>query len=201
MATYRDYIPRKDADFDHWAKNFVDMVVKLTRGLIPVWTHIPTLRVTDLISAYHDWHAAYEATLVPHTPAVTMKKNEERAKTEHIYRTFKDHYLDFDEVTDAQRRDLGLHLRDTHYSPFGKPKTVPLIGKLEAIGGCRFRLYFKDEKSERSRAIPPGCNGCLLKYLLSEEPIEDKELLTFPPLTHHFSCIILDAFPFMPSGY
>ena len=178
MAANHDYIPRKDADFDHWAKNFCEYTVQMTSGTPPVWTHIPPDRVTSLVLSYRAWSAAYEATLVPHTPAATTRKNDQRAETKHVFRAFKEQYLDFNEVTDEQRRNAGVPIKDKHPTPYEKPETFPLITKLEAIGGCQFRIHFKDEKAEKSQAILPGCNGCLLTYILSDDPVEDKNLLT-----------------------
>ena len=177
MARHHDYIPAKDADFDHWAKNFADYAVQMTTGSPPEWTHIPAARVTGIVSSFRTWHAAYEATLVPHIPAATILKNEERKKTEHLFRNFKEQYLDFEEVTDAQRVNAGVPPKDTIPTPYEKPETVPLITKMEAIGGCQIRLHFKDEKAEKSRAVLPGCNGCLLTYTLADDPVEDKSLL------------------------
>ncbi|MDR1411807.1 MAG: hypothetical protein LBI91_06355, partial [Spirochaetaceae bacterium] len=65
MAQKQDYIPSRDADFDHWFENLKNYVVGKTGA--GIWTHIPPERLSALIGAYDAWRAAYEKTLGAHS--------------------------------------------------------------------------------------------------------------------------------------
>ncbi|MDR1576558.1 MAG: hypothetical protein LBS37_11180, partial [Treponema sp.] len=77
-----DYIPDKDSEFNNWIVNYTHQVHQNTSGTSPVWTHIPAADVLKLVNLRGAWSNAYEATLAPHSPALTVAKNEARAAVE-----------------------------------------------------------------------------------------------------------------------
>ncbi|MDR2794077.1 MAG: hypothetical protein LBB61_10525 [Treponema sp.] len=164
-------IPRRDADFDGWLVNLTGYVDdKVTSG---VWTHIPAEKVTALKAHTAAWHAAYVKTQGPHTPVDTEVKNDARKAAEGFVSQFIAQYLMFDPVTNEDRTAMNLPNGDKTYSPIGKPKTRALITKLKPLGGFEVEIYFQDESTPKSRAIPYGDNGCLLNYTWGPEKVMD----------------------------
>jgi hypothetical protein len=115
------YVPEKEADFDAHYHNVVEYVLAKVMPATPEWTHIPKPTAEALAADYMAWHTAYEATLVPHVPAVTNVKNKALKKSKKALSEFKTRYLLFDPVTDADRLAMGIHIRDTHPTPSGVP--------------------------------------------------------------------------------
>jgi hypothetical protein len=204
MTHKGDYIPSRDADFGGWFENLVNYVTEKTGGSSPVWTHIPQSAVGGLSAAYTAWHTAYEKTLGAHTKVDTEAKNDARKAGEALARPFVQQYLMFPPVTDEDRTAMGLHNRDTTSSTITAPQTRALITDIRTIGGYQVKIWFRDEATPKSRAIPYGCNGCLLNYAWSKERITDvsalKEtqlmtrspwVITLPPeaQTAFFSCV------------
>lgn len=105
--------PAGDADFNLWYKNVMQIVSIKSNGANPEWTHIPQDAVASIENQYQEWYTAYAACLVPHIPSVTTAKNDARAVSEKFIRRFKKLYLDSDFVTNAERVDMRLPLRDT----------------------------------------------------------------------------------------
>jgi hypothetical protein len=175
--TNRGSIPTGNAAFDGWFRKLRDGVVEKTTGPSPEWTHIPSEKVTMMVGHYDTWHVAYEKTLGPHSPVETAARNERRKEAEAFLRPFIAQYLMFDPVTDEDRLNFGVHNRDTHRTPIGKPKTRALITGLKTLGGFRVELRFEDESTPGRRAIPYGYNGCLLRYAWGPEKISDHNAL------------------------
>jgi hypothetical protein len=175
MAHTQDYIPTRDADFDGWLANLTSYVDDKTSS--GGWTHIPADRITTLKQHTVKWHIVYNKILGPHTPVDTEAKKDERKAATAFIRPFVAQFLKFDPVTDEDRRAMGLHNRDTTKTPLEKPSTRPLITDLKPLGGFQVEIRFQDEATPHSRAIPYGCNGCLLNYTWGTEKVTDYALL------------------------
>jgi hypothetical protein len=205
MARKGDYIPSRDADFDGWFENLVKYVTERTGGASPVWTHIPQSAVDELSAAYTAWHTAYEKTLGAHTKVDTEAKNDARKAGTTVIRPFVQQYLMFPPVTNEDRTAMRLSNKDGTRTPISVPQTRPVITDIRALGGYQIQIYFRDEITPDSRAIPYGCNGCLLNYTWGRERVSDvaalKEtqlmtrspwVITLPPeaQTAFFSCVL-----------
>jgi len=117
----RDYIPSNHEHFNRWFKNIRDYVIK-TKKTNPEWHHIPEAAVKGLTAAYKDWFKHYRPTLTPHTPDKTAARNEARRRAEHVLRPFVQRYLKWPPVTDADRANMELLIRDTTPTQTGAPK-------------------------------------------------------------------------------
>ena len=135
MSHGKDFVPKTDAGFDAWMRNLVDYTVEHTTGTPPAWDHIPPARVTALVTVYRTWHAAYEKTLVPHTPADTSLKNETFTAADKAARVFVKQYLLFPPVTDQDRINTGVPNHKSTHTPIPPPATRP-----------QFRLVVKDTR-------------------------------------------------------
>ena len=192
MAHNKDCIPGPDAAFDGWLANLSGYVDAKTSGA--AWAHIPPDKVTALKTHTADWHAAYAKTLGPHTAVDTEEKNDQRRAAEGFVRPFIQQYLKFDPVSNEDRTAMNLHNRDTTHSGIGRPMARALITGLKALGGFRMEIRFQDEAAPDSRAIPYGCNGCLLNYVWAPEKAADYAALIHTKLMTR-SPFVLDLPP------
>jgi len=175
--SHGDWIPHPDADFDGFFFNLKEYVNEKTSGTSPEWTHIPQAKVQELNARYDAWHTAYIKMLGPRSPVDTMFKNDERKASEEFLRPFNAQYLQFDPVTNEDRRVMGVHNKDKNPSSLPKPSTRVIIDRVEAIGSTRVRIWFRDETEEKSQAIPYGDNGALLNSATLPEAVKDPEAL------------------------
>jgi hypothetical protein len=173
MGKFRDYIPSKDLEFDRWFGNLVDTVNRKTDGANPAWTHIPASEVALLNAAWGDWRAFYEPALPPHTPAVTLAKDEARAAAKAVIRPFVGQWLVWKQVTDAEREALGLHNRKPRRSFIPVPPTVP---ELEPrAGNPRQVLVPYRDKGAARRGKPEDVQSIEVRWAFRDTPPEDIE--------------------------
>jgi hypothetical protein len=66
--------PARESDFDAHYHNVVEYVLAKVMPATPEWTHIPRSEAEALAAYYTAWHTAYEATLVPHVPAIRLHR-------------------------------------------------------------------------------------------------------------------------------
>jgi hypothetical protein len=173
MAATKDYIPAKDAQFDVWFLFLVTYVAQHTAGASPPWPHIPASAVTGLRAAYDNWHNAYFTTVGPHTPGDTLVKNAARKSATDIIRPFVAQYLKFSPVTSDQRKDMGVNERESEHTSVPSPATRAIITDMRAIGGYQAKIWFRDELTPDSRAVPYGYSGCMLNYIWGKERVND----------------------------
>jgi hypothetical protein len=81
-------------------------------------------------------------------------------------------------MTDAQKAHLGIRIKDSTPTKVDVPQTRPVIAEVQSLGGFRERLHFHDEATPDSRAVPYGCNGCLVNYAWGTERVTDYNALT-----------------------
>jgi hypothetical protein len=165
---YRDYVPKNDHEFDVWFKNIVRYTAERCGGTPPDWSHIPAPARADLDAAYAAWYAGYSPTLGPHTPGDTARKNDARKAAELFVRDFVQRYLARSPVTDPQRVDMGLHVKDAERTPHGPPQEFVEF-TLQPLGPALLEIHFKPLGSE-SRARPEHTSGAVFYWYVGEEP-------------------------------
>jgi hypothetical protein len=115
-----DYIPGPEAEFDAFFKRYCQIVAQKTINDAPVWTHIPADRIAELNGALAAWTTAWNKLKGPHSSADVLAKDEAKAAGKKTLRDFNNQYILYArEVSDAERVDIGAHVRDT------TPTTVP----------------------------------------------------------------------------
>jgi hypothetical protein len=117
----QDFIPRPDAAFDTFYRNILDYV----DGNNSRWGHIPQNDVDQLEQEFTAWHEAYERTLVPHIPQLTLEKNRVRVTMERALRAFINRFLRWPPVTDLDRDKMGIRNWDTIRTEQPVPSSVP----------------------------------------------------------------------------
>jgi hypothetical protein len=182
-------IPGPDGAYEAFFRKVNEYVA--AKCTAKVWSHIPQAAETELDASYFEWHTAYEITLKPCTPTDTAEKNRIRRASEKHLRDFINIYLRFHpDVTEEDKRNMGIHIPDPIRTTIEPPKTVP---ELEPHAGNprQVEVPYHDAGSER-RGKPENVHGIeILWAVLDHEPTGVEELIhsafdTRSPLTLTF---------------
>jgi len=168
-----DFIPRQDAAFEVFFRNLVTYVLDNYKR----WGHIPQEDVGQLENQYTDWSEAYEVTLRPHLPQLTLEKNRVRKASERGLRAFINRFLRWPPVTDLDRDKMGVRNPDVIRTPhFTVEEVVELELSLRNIRQVIIDFWIKGETT--TKAKPPGYDGAVLVWEILDEPPRDIHDLT-----------------------
>jgi hypothetical protein len=188
----RNFIPRREADFDGWFENLTTYVAAnaLSVGPPPRWTHIPQAKVQELQACYNSWHAAWLKMQGPHTDADLLVKDQERARSEAFLRPFIKQYLRFPPVTDEDRVNMGIHNENHHHTRHGKIEEMVEssvdTGKLRTL---IFRYHITGAAHHHKMAYMYGMEGLFVvtdTAPTGPEQFNRREVSTANPLTVQF---------------
>jgi hypothetical protein len=165
----KNYIPTNDAEFDIWYKNLCQYVSQKTTGDPPEWTHIPASEVKLLTDNYLVWRVAYVPTLKPHTRAETRAKDEARNAVEgDIIRPFVGQWLMWKQVSDKERDEMGLHVKQPRRPVIPPPSTVP---ELEPRAGVPRQIVIPyRDKGSSHRGKPKDVHGIEVRWAFLDKP-------------------------------
>jgi hypothetical protein len=165
-----DFIPHQDGAFLEWAKTLLAYVPpKLTAFNIPS-SVLPPIQVQ--LTAYE---TAFEAAQSPnHGKVDILNKNEAKETLMGSLRAFVKAHLAYNPVvTDADKENMGLPLRDTTRTPAPVPTTIPEL-ELDSSVIRQISIYFRDTGSER-RGKPAHVHGVELRWALLDNPLHSVE--------------------------
>jgi hypothetical protein len=194
MAHGKDYVPKRDADYDKFFKKIVQTATSKTTGTNPPWFHIPQAAVTELTDSYARWYTAYSATFNNPTTPIIREKNRVRKVEEKVLRRFIQRYLKDDPVTNEERDELNIPNRDTTPTPIGDPPEHVLL--LIEPRHVREHHVAWEVQETGSKARPYGYSGVVLvrKVLEPGDPVPtdaktmgDSRLLTRNNITLEYT--------------
>jgi hypothetical protein len=165
MGRRKDYIPLKDDDFFNWQGNFVNLVVTNAPG----WG-IPAPDAAALVARRASFEPLYTTAQnkTTRTRADVLAHRQSRDLYEKEIRAFAKSYLMFNPlVTDEDRIDMGLTVRDTEPSP-GSPITdVPIVG-LKGLGGGDIEVRCRVTTDQTRASMHPDANVVDYRYIAVE---------------------------------
>jgi hypothetical protein len=163
-----DFMPSGEAGFLQFAEVFTDATEEMAELL-----GIPAAAVTGIKTEFAAYKAAYTACEQPNAGRVDREdRAEKKAALSATIRRIKNAYIDGDPlgvVTDEIRMKFGLPPRDSSRTNVEPPSEIPDF-KMKNHG------YLGVTVSHGPR--PPRCNGGVLFYCVSDEPITDHKGLT-----------------------
>ncbi|MDR2793973.1 MAG: hypothetical protein LBB61_10000, partial [Treponema sp.] len=166
MSKHGDYLPAQEAALADWGDNFVAEIT--AHGT--EW-EIPAAEITAVATALDVFKTLHAKAVSPEKNSVIVaEKNAAREDFTAKVRAMVKFRFENPKITNADRVRCGLHPRDSVKTPSGTPATVPVIEELKPLGNGRVEIRAHDEATPDSRAIPYGCNGCLLRYDWGPEP-------------------------------
>ncbi|MDR0686185.1 MAG: hypothetical protein LBF79_01810 [Dysgonamonadaceae bacterium] len=172
-----DYIPKKDKDLVVFGKNFKTVVAdNSTKWSI---TEGENKLLSDAVT---DFESSVNKAYGPdRTKSITVHKNEARKELEKQIRGLVNFRLKNPVVTNQDRVELGLPLRDNTRSKIDIPTDKPTVN-IKVLSEGQLSVRFHENKPENrgdnaSRAIPYGMDGAVIIYeVLPEPPTEYKQL-------------------------
>jgi hypothetical protein len=170
MAHVKDFIPQNPFQFNEFFGNIVNYVDNRCGGAAPVWTHIPQADRNSLKDAYARWYAAYSATLRPHTSSETADRNIAFREASKFLRLFINRFFRYGQVSDGDLIGMEIPVHDPVRTPLGAPDQLVQVS-LEPSYFRVIRVNFRAEGAA-NRARPYGCNGAVIKLLVSDAPAD-----------------------------
>lgn len=173
------YLPRSDAGLLDWSRNFQTRLIGLTD---PTIVGLTAAQVTEYTDAQADYQTKYNAATAPGTRggATVLAKNEAKEALVTLSRSFAMTITNFQGVTDEQRYDFGLTVRDNEPTPVPPPEFAPDIDVMPpVVRTVKLRLH--NEKTIGRRGKPDGAIGATIFSYVGELPpgLDQLELWKF----------------------
>jgi hypothetical protein len=166
-----DFIPKADADFDHWFANFQTYTAAHTAelGLSPA-------QALEIQTAKANWGLAYSNHLVSQDAAMAARalKETRRGEGVNIIRLYAGFIQNRRETTDAQRRFLGITVPDREPTPLDPTAILrehPPRLVLDHSNPRVVVIHFgPNPDDERRNAKPDICGGARIWYVSGSVP-------------------------------
>jgi len=175
MPRGKQYIPVRDDDFFNFQGNLVNIVVtnKVAWG-------IPDSAVNPLVARRASFEPLYTTAQDKTTRnrADVLAFRQSRKLYEKEIRTFVKAYLLYNPlVTDEQRMEMALTIRDIEPTPRPKIATIPIIG-LRSMGGGDIEVRARVTTDQTRFSMHPAADAVECGYVLvaiGEVPPDDPE--------------------------
>ncbi|MDR1371734.1 MAG: hypothetical protein LBJ17_01210 [Dysgonamonadaceae bacterium] len=186
-----DYIPVEESKFYAWEVNFVN-IAKIS---YEVWG-IPEYKWEELLSEQEEYHDKYALSNDPQTrtSAIVFAKNTARKTFTSVLRKVIKGYITYNlNVTDNNRKTLGLPIHKTTRTPSPKP-TEKADFDIKQETGSRLNVHFRYRYSDQEQiaARPPFIHGIEITWaILKTHPESYNDLIhsvfdTRSPYTFQF---------------
>jgi hypothetical protein len=197
MAEQKLVVPNSDEGFDRRFSLIQQVVVQKTEGgSAAEWQHIPAEKVTELSTAFTDWHTAFMKIAGPHSPIETAEKNAARETSEKILRKFIQRFFyDADDVvTNADLESMELPIHDNVYTRHGRPEEHVEL-EPHPNEAAEIRIDYHCVETGHKSKPQASYKGLVLywKILKNEEAVPTPEelqssrLITRSPHIEHFN--------------
>jgi hypothetical protein len=157
MAT--NYLPQKLSDLLTWSQNFSDLITAspATYGLVAG-------DATTIATANDAYAAAYALSTAPGTRTkVTVQATiDARNALVQVIRSYGRLILANAGVSDSDKTDLGLHLRDVVNTPIPAPSTAPVVAVIGATPGVLTCTSRDSMSAPKVKAKPFGATQLMV---------------------------------------
>jgi hypothetical protein len=163
MATKKRYIPVKDKDFFVFQGNLVNIVVTNA----PAWG-IPAPAVAALVARRAEFEPLFtiaENKTTRRRADVVAFRQSRKLYEKEIRAFVKAWLINNPLVTDEQRSEMALTIRDTEPTPRGKIDVIPYVN-LKAIGGGDVQVRCRTEKDQTRASMHPLADAIECRYIL-----------------------------------
>lgn len=161
----RDYIPSQEARLVTWSTN-----LKLKTAADAVAYGLTVAMATAYGLKHDAFVAAYQLANDPETRSPSNIKGKDLAKATLIQAARQiARLVQASPVTDQQREELGLPVRDAEPTPVGPPAQPPLV-TLVSASGRTIRIRLQDPLAPTRRGKPAGVAGAAVFSFVGETP-------------------------------
>ena len=163
-----DYIPRSDAEFDEWLRNFCENLPAIAQAV-----GLPQNFVTDVLGARIGWNTSYQASQQAQIQAESTieTKNWNRADTQEKVRTAVNLLQPNPQLLDSHRDLLTIKVRDTKPTPISPEYVMeldPPLLKLDLRTGQITIHFGVNPGDEQKNAKPENIAGVKIWYRVGE---------------------------------
>ncbi len=175
MSKRKDYIPRTDADFDLWQENLLNQL----KSDKPRFA-LSDESETSLTALQTEWQRTNEAHVQAQAAAraASVAKDDAREAFETALRQQVRQTQSAPGVTDSDRAQLGVTIRDTEPTAPAAPATRP-VAQVDTGQRLRHTLMVTDEMTPTSRAKPKGVSHYEVWVKVGDAPPVDASQLRF----------------------
>ncbi|MDR0349449.1 MAG: hypothetical protein LBH90_08180 [Tannerella sp.] len=170
-----DFIPRKDTDFLQWTTNFLAVLFKIMMQL-----EFPATVYQELQALLDTFKEKFSLAEAPETrtKATVQAKNDARKVLERQLRERIAEYLTHNHLmSDADRDNLGLPVRDTKPTPAPLPTDMP-VGEVDTSTHQQHRIRVKSG-TLTGKTKPPKVYGVEVWRKVGGEPPADDSGYTY----------------------
>ena len=181
----KDYIPRKDAQFDEWAQNFSAKI-----GPIAAALGIAPALISPIINAYAKWDTDFDAHQVAHNAAKSASATKRKSGVTLIraIRPVVGLIQAYPTLTNAQRKILNITVPDKKPTPASPDYVValkPPLLVLDWSGRKQVVVHFGvNPSNEKNNAKPPKISGVKIWYRIKGGEWQFVALGTKSPYYH-----------------
>jgi len=189
-----DFLPSKDALLLSWSANFS---TKITAT--PTAYGLVAAQATAYAALNTTYSTTYATAINPatRTKGTILAKNDARIPLRASARNLARIIQAFPTLTNTQRADLGITVRDVTPSPINPPTESPVMEVVSANGRA-LTLKLRSVDSER-RGKPPGVHGASLFSYVGATPPADISAWKFEGSTTRTS-FVMEFAPTVPAG-
>lgn len=160
------FIPTRESELVTWGKNFDS---KITED--PTRYGLTAIQATAFNTLFTTFHTAYQTANEPDTrsPSHIIAKDTAKDALIEGIRELARIVQAAPDVTDEQKTELGLTVRDTEPTPIPVPSEAPGLDVLSTAGRTvRIRLH--DAENPARRARPSGVQGATIFSYVGDAP-------------------------------
>lgn len=176
MSKKTDYIPSKDAEFNTFQDDFMTIV----QPKLNAW-NIPAAAFTVLQNEQITWNTAYGVAknVNNRSRSDVLAKDTARESYEKELREFvQEHLAHNSDVSNTNRKKLGITVRDTERTRVQVPSNSPRIS-IDKIENMRHTLLITNPKNPKSRSKPKGVRAVQIFRFIGDEPPNDTKQYRF----------------------
>jgi len=170
------YIPTREADLVAWSNNFNTLI-----NVDPTVYGLTLAQASGFDALNTAWVNAYDAAVNPATRGPSTKIAKDNAKDAMVEnaRDLAAIIQAHPGVTDQQKFDLGLTVRDVEPTPVPVPSAAPTILFPEPATGNTIHIRLRDAENPENRGKPAGVIGASVFTYIGDTPPAGTEAWTF----------------------
>lgn len=183
------FVPRKDTDFNTWAATFTEYARSHFDAL-----DLNEDAVQEAVALAQTFQTALDRSNAAQNAArsAIAAKDDARVALEKVLRELTREVQGNAIVSDAQRKSLGVTVRDKTPTPVAAPTSSPEL-IVEIWGRLTHRIRFRDAATPTRRAKPDGVSGCEIWVKVGGDVPKDESEMRYigrasrSPFAHDFA--------------
>lgn len=171
----KDFFPDREAEMVTWSQLFAERIASDPQAVGLSQEQCDAYLVVQ--QAFANAYQISQAPATRTTPAISTK-NDCRRAMETMSRQYARIIQSQPQVSDAQRSELGLNIRQTSTPALPTPGEAPTV-RVMAVNGTQLKLWLLDSTTSGRHARPRGVAGAQIFTHTGDQPPADIARWTF----------------------